>query len=58
VRVLPQIKKLDDCLGQFLVCVVCDCGACRENQPEALARLVGWKVTLQQLALRTATQGG
>jgi len=52
VRVLPHIKKLDDCFGQFLVRVVCDCGACREIEPEALARLVGWKVTLKQLALR------
>lgn len=41
VRVLPHIKRLDDCFGQFLVRVVCDCGACREIEPEALARLVG-----------------
>jgi hypothetical protein len=52
VRVLPHIKKLDDCFGQFLVRVVCDCGACREIEPEALARLVGWKVTLKELAQR------
>jgi len=24
VRVLPHIKKLDDCFGQFLVRVVCE----------------------------------
>jgi hypothetical protein len=41
VRVLTHIKKLDDCFGQFLVRVICDCGACREIEPEALARLVG-----------------
>jgi len=29
VRVLPYIKKPDECLGQFLVRVLCDCGACR-----------------------------
>ena len=52
MRVLPQIKKLDDCLGQFLVRVVCDCGACREIEPEALARLVGWNMTLKELASR------
>ena len=52
VRVLPHIKKLDDCSGQFLVRVICDCGACREIQPQALARLVGWKMTLKELALR------
>jgi len=52
VRVLPHIKKLDDCFGQLLVRVVCDCGACREIEPEALARLVGWKMTLRELALR------
>jgi hypothetical protein len=45
-------KKLDDCFGQFLVRVICDCGACREIEPEALARLVGWKVTLKEIALR------
>ena len=52
VRVLPHIKRLDDCFGQFLVRVVCECGAWRERKPQALARLVGWKVTLKQLALR------
>jgi hypothetical protein len=33
----------DDCFGQFRVRVICDCGACREIEPEALAprRLVG-----------------
>jgi hypothetical protein len=29
VRVLPHIKKLDDCFGQFLVRVNCACGAVR-----------------------------
>jgi hypothetical protein len=52
VRVLTHITKLDDCFGQFLVRVICDCGACREIEPEALARLVGWTITLQELALR------
>jgi hypothetical protein len=33
VRVLTHIKKLDDCFGQFLVRVICDCGACREIEP-------------------------
>ena len=52
VRVLSHIKTLDDCFGQFLVRVICDCGSCREIEPEALARLVGWKMTLKELALR------
>ena len=52
VRVPPHIKKLDDCFSQFLVGVICDCGAVREIEPEALARLVGWKATLKDLALR------
>jgi hypothetical protein len=52
VRVLPHIKRLDGCFGQFLVRVICDCGAVREIEPEALARLVGWKMTLKELALR------
>jgi hypothetical protein len=50
--VLPHIKRLDDCFGDFLVRVVCECGACREIQPQALARLVGWSVTLKEFALR------
>ena len=52
VRVLTHIKKLDDCFGQFLVRIICDCGAVREIEPEALARLVGWKITLKELAPR------
>ena len=52
MRVLAHIKRLDDCFGDFLVRVVCECGACREITPQALARLVGWKTTLKQLALR------
>ena len=52
MRVLTHIQKLDDCFGQFLVRVICDCGACREIEPEALARLVGWRITLKALALR------
>jgi hypothetical protein len=52
VRVLPHITRLDDRLGDFLVRVVCECGGCREIQPRCLPRLVGWKMTLKQLALR------
>jgi hypothetical protein len=52
VRVLPHIKKLDDCFGDFLVRVVCECGAYREIQPQALARLVGWSMTLKALESR------
>jgi hypothetical protein len=40
VRVLTHVNKLDEC------------GSCREIEPQALARLVGWKVTLRELALR------
>ena len=49
---LPHIKKLDHCFGQLLVRVSCACGACREIEPEALACLVGWAVTLEALAPR------
>jgi hypothetical protein len=52
VRVLAHIKKLDDCFGQFLVRVTCKCGAVRDITPEALARLVGWSLTLEALAQR------
>ena len=49
MRVLAHIKKLDDCFGQFLVRVSCKCGAVREITPEALASLVGWSMTLEQV---------
>ena len=52
VRVLTHIKKLNDCFGQFLVRVSCPCGASRHIEPEALARLVGWSMTLKELAQR------
>ena len=52
VRVLTHIKKLDDSFGDFRVRVICECGSCREIEPKALARLVGWKMTLSELALR------
>jgi hypothetical protein len=52
VRVLAHIKKLDDCFGQFLVRVTCKCGAVREIKPEALARLVGWSMSLEALGQR------
>jgi len=52
VRVLPHIKRLDDCFGDFLVRVVCECGAVREIPPQSLARLVGWRMSLKGLALR------
>jgi bacterioferritin-associated ferredoxin len=52
MRVLGHIKKLDDCFGQFLIRVSCKCGAVRDITPEALARLVGWSLTLEALAGR------
>jgi hypothetical protein len=52
VRVLGHVKKLDDAFGQFLVRVTCACGVSRHIEPEALARLVGWRVTLAPLAAR------
>jgi hypothetical protein len=50
--VFTHIKKLDDYFGDFLVRVICVCGSCREIEPQHLAGLVGWKVTLQELAPR------
>ena len=32
-RVLPHIKRLDDCFSDYLVRLLCDCGAHREIQP-------------------------
>jgi hypothetical protein len=34
MRVLTHIKKLDDCFGQFLVRVICDCGASVRSSPK------------------------
>jgi hypothetical protein len=36
-------ERLDDCFGDFLVRVSCSCSPVREIEPEALARLVGWR---------------
>jgi hypothetical protein len=53
VRVLPHIKKLDDCFDEFLVRVTCPCcGTSRHIEPEALARIAGRSVTLAKLATR------
>ena len=53
MRVLAHIKKLDDAFGHFFVHVTCrTCKAWREIEPEALARLVGWSMTLEALAPR------
>jgi hypothetical protein len=53
VRIPTDIKKLDDCFGDFLVRVTCKCGAELEVTPEARARLVGSSMTLKELAQRT-----
>jgi hypothetical protein len=55
--VLPHIKRLEDGFGDSHVRVVCEYGACREIEPEALARLVGWSVTLRELALPMQCSG-
>jgi hypothetical protein len=38
-----DVPDLDEWFGDFLVRVICECGACRQLEPEALTRLVGWK---------------
>lgn len=52
VRVLPHIKTLGDCFGDFLVRVTCPCGTSRHIEPEALVQLAGRSVTLAKLATR------
>jgi hypothetical protein len=52
VRVLPHIKRLDECFGDFLVRVTCPCGASRHIAAEALARIAGRSATFKQLATR------
>ena len=51
-RVLPHIKRLDQCFGDFLVRVTCPCGTSRHIEPEALARIAGRSVLLAALATR------
>jgi len=52
VRVLPHIKRLDECFGDSLVRVTCPCGTSRHIEPEALARIAGRSVALAALASR------
>jgi hypothetical protein len=52
VRVLPHIKRLDECFGDFLVRVTCPCGTSRHIEPEALARIAGRAVTFAKLTTR------
>src|SRR5215472_8990594 len=52
VRVLPHIKRLDECFGDFLVRVTCPCGTSRHIEPEALARIAGRSATLATLSPR------
>jgi hypothetical protein len=52
VRVLPHIKRLDQCFGDFLVRVTCPCGTSRHIEPEALRRIAGRSVMFAKLATR------
>ena len=52
VRVLPHVKRLDDCFGDFLVRETCPCGVSRHIQPDALARLAERSATFAALAER------
>jgi hypothetical protein len=45
-------QEAHDCFGHFLVRVTCRCGSVRVSTPEALARLVGWSLSLEALAQR------
>ena len=52
MRVFTHIKRLDDVFGDFQVRVIFARDAVCEIPPQSLARLVGWKVTLKELAVR------
>ena len=52
MRVFTHIKRLDDVFGDFQVRVIFARDAVCEIPPQSLARLVGWKVTLKELAPR------
>jgi hypothetical protein len=44
----PAARRLRPALAQHRT----SAGACREIEPEALARLIGWSMTLKELAMR------
>ena len=50
VRVLTHIKKLYDCLGQFLVRMICDVARAERSSPRSWRS--GWSLTLKELAPR------
>jgi hypothetical protein len=52
LRVLPHVKRLDDCFGAFLVRITCACGTSRHIEPQALARIACRSATLAALATR------
>jgi hypothetical protein len=45
-RAIPHEQKLDECFGQFPVCVIC-AAAARAKSTQTLARPVAWGATLK-----------
>lgn len=48
-----SIDKLSDHAGTYVICVACEkCGHAREMDPQSLANILGWNVTLKQACTR------
>jgi hypothetical protein len=49
----PVVTKLGDEFGDYMLTIACrKCGHTRATEPKVLARLVGWEITLAELATR------
>jgi hypothetical protein len=58
VRVLDHIKRLDDCFGDFLVRVICPCGAVRaELAPRMRCSMCGRKAAEMVAVARPRPRG-
>lgn len=51
-RLTPNVTKLSDHGGQFLIIVTCSCGHTRTARPQTLARMAGWDALLVDVVKR------
>jgi hypothetical protein len=48
----PEIKKLSDEFGQYVLVLTCACGHVRRASPHTLANMCGWDATIAEVAKR------
>jgi hypothetical protein len=51
-RKTPQVDKLSDHFGQYLIQLSCKCGHTRQARPNVLARFAGWDAKLSDVVRR------